>query len=61
MSIGAGELVGLYAASGSGKTTRLMLAAALIAPDRGSVLFGGRDIAHLSPRQSARYRRRAGI
>jgi putative ABC transport system ATP-binding protein len=52
-----GELVALCGPSGSGKTTLLMLAAALIAPDAGSVLFGGRDVARLSARESARYRR----
>ncbi len=58
LAIEPGELVALYGPSGSGKSTLLMLAAALLAPDRGSVLFGGRDIARLTPRQSARYRRR---
>jgi putative ABC transport system ATP-binding protein len=57
LRIEAGEFVALYGPSGSGKTTLLMLAAALIAPDRGSIVFGGRDIAGLSPRESARYRR----
>jgi putative ABC transport system ATP-binding protein len=57
LNIAAGEFVALYGPSGSGKTTLLMLAAALIAPDRGSILFGGRDIARLSSRESARYRR----
>jgi putative ABC transport system ATP-binding protein len=57
LRIEPGEMVALYGPSGSGKTTLLMLAAALIAPDAGSILFGGRDIARLSPRESARYRR----
>jgi putative ABC transport system ATP-binding protein len=57
LSVEAGELVALYGPSGSGKTTLLMLAAALIAPDRGSIVFAGRDIAGLSQRESARYRR----
>ena len=57
LRIEAGELVALYGPSGSGKTTLLMLAAALIAPEAGSILFGERDIARLSPRESARYRR----
>jgi len=58
LTVAPGELVALYGPSGSGKTTLLLLAAALLAPDRGSVVFGGRDIARLSPRESARYRRR---
>lgn len=53
-----GELVALYGPSGSGKSTLLMLVAALIAPDNGSVCFGGRDIACLSGRKAAEYRRR---
>jgi putative ABC transport system ATP-binding protein len=57
LRIEPGELVALYGPSGSGKSTLLMLAAALLAPDRGSIVFAGRDIALLSPRQSARYRR----
>jgi putative ABC transport system ATP-binding protein len=57
LTVRAGEFVALYGPSGSGKTTLLLLAAALIAPDSGKVLFDGRDVAHLSERQSARYRR----
>jgi putative ABC transport system ATP-binding protein len=58
LSIEPGELVALYGPSGSGKSTLLALVAALMSPDEGSILFGGRDIAHLSSRQSAEYRRR---
>jgi putative ABC transport system ATP-binding protein len=36
----------------------LMLAAGLMAPDSGSVHFGGVDVGRLSERESARYRRR---
>jgi putative ABC transport system ATP-binding protein len=57
LTLAAGEFVALYGPSGSGKTTLLLLAAALMAPDRGSVLFDGRDLASLSGRDSARYRR----
>jgi putative ABC transport system ATP-binding protein len=35
-----------------------MLVAALLAPDSGSVRFGGRDVTRLSPSRSADYRRR---
>jgi putative ABC transport system ATP-binding protein len=58
MRIEPGELVALYGPSGSGKSTLLMLAAALLCPDRGEVLFGGRDVTRLSARASAEYRRR---
>lgn len=53
-----GEMVALYGPSGSGKSTLLTIAAALLAPDEGSVHFGGRDIARLAPREAAEYRRR---
>jgi putative ABC transport system ATP-binding protein len=56
MSVSQGELVALYGPSGSGKTTVLQLAAGLLAPDAGSVLFGGRDIARFSASESAAYR-----
>jgi putative ABC transport system ATP-binding protein len=58
LRVEAGELVALYGPSGSGKTTLLMLAAALIAPDAGAILFGARDVARFSARESAEHRRR---
>jgi putative ABC transport system ATP-binding protein len=56
LTISPGELVGLYGPSGSGKTTLLQLAAGLLSPDAGSVLFDGRDVARLSAQESAAYR-----
>jgi putative ABC transport system ATP-binding protein len=58
LTISPGEFVALYGPSGSGKTTMLLLAAALIAPEAGSVLFGGRDVSDLSEREGSRYRLR---
>ena len=58
LTIAPGELVALYGPSGSGKSTLLMLAAALLAPDRGSIRFDGREIGALSPRAAAEHRRR---
>jgi putative ABC transport system ATP-binding protein len=58
LTVAPGEFVALYGPSGSGKTTLLLMAAGLLAPDAGSVLFDGRDIAGLSQRQAALYRRR---
>lgn len=57
LSIAPGELVALYGPSGSGKTTLLLMIAGLLAPDSGSILFGGRDVARFSANESARYRR----
>jgi putative ABC transport system ATP-binding protein len=56
LEIQPGEIVALYGPSGSGKTTLLLLAAGLMAPDGGSVRFGGRDIGGMSARESAHYR-----
>jgi putative ABC transport system ATP-binding protein len=56
LAVDAGELVALYGPSGSGKSTLLSLAAAIVAPDAGSVRFDGRDLASLSRREAARYR-----
>ncbi len=58
LTVAPGELVALYGPSGSGKTTLLMIASALLAPDAGRVLFNGRDVASLSPKEAALYRRR---
>lgn len=58
ITVSAGEFVALYGPSGSGKTTLLLLAAGLMTPDQGSILFDGRDIAGFSVRQSADFRRR---
>jgi putative ABC transport system ATP-binding protein len=57
LRIGPGEFVALYGPSGSGKTTLLSLAAAIMQPDRGSVIFGDQEISSLPPRESARFRR----
>jgi putative ABC transport system ATP-binding protein len=54
--LAAGEMLALYGPSGSGKTTLLKLVAALLAPDAGSIVVGGRDIAGLSVQEAARYR-----
>jgi putative ABC transport system ATP-binding protein len=58
LTIGPRNVFVVYGPSGSGKSTLLLLAAALLAPDRGSVRFAGRDLARLSASQLAEYRRR---
>jgi putative ABC transport system ATP-binding protein len=57
LAIEAGEFVALCGPSGSGKSTLLMLVAGLLAPDAGSIVFDGRDVARFSVRASASYRR----
>jgi putative ABC transport system ATP-binding protein len=56
LEIADGELVALFGPSGSGKSTLLMIAAAVLAPDRGEVLVDGRDVAALNARDAAAYR-----
>jgi putative ABC transport system ATP-binding protein len=57
LSVAPGEFVALYGPSGSGKTTLLMMAATIKRPDAGSIAFGGRELAGLSKRESAHFRR----
>jgi putative spermidine/putrescine transport system ATP-binding protein len=49
LDVAAGEFLSLLGASGSGKTTTLMMVAGFTAPDCGQLWLGGRPIAHLSP------------
>ncbi len=58
LTVSPGALVALYGPSGSGKSTLLQLAAGLLAPDNGAVLFDGRDVTRLSARESSAYRLR---
>ncbi len=58
MAIAPGEVFALYGPSGAGKTTLLLLAAALLAADRGVVRFAGTDLASLNSSELARYQRR---
>lgn len=46
----AGEWLALLGPSGAGKTTLLRLVAGLERPDAGRILFGGRDMAAVAPR-----------
>ncbi|MGH2880603.1 MAG: ATP-binding cassette domain-containing protein [Solirubrobacteraceae bacterium] len=57
-----GETVGLLASRRAGKTTLLMVAAGLLAPSEGQVLWDeDTDFGALSPDERARFRRRGGI
>jgi branched-chain amino acid transport system ATP-binding protein len=50
VTVGRGELVGIVGANGSGKTTFLNLITGYIKPQRGRIVFMGRDSTGLSPR-----------
>jgi ABC-type methionine transport system ATPase subunit len=59
--IEAGETVGLFASRRSGKTTLLRVAAGLISPDEGSVLWDDAEIARTGVDEAALARREGGI
>jgi putative ABC transport system ATP-binding protein len=56
-TVSSGEVVAVMGPSGSGKSTLLLLIGALIRPDEGNIRFRGRDLALMSERESAHYRR----
>jgi len=55
LSIAAGEFVAIYGPSGSGKSTLIDLIAGFQAPDSGTALVDGRDVAKLSECEHAEY------
>lgn len=57
MEIGRGEVVGLFGPNGSGKTTLANIISGLLLPDRGRILFEGKDVTRMT--MDARFR--AGI
>lgn len=54
VAVGAGEILGIVGANGAGKTTFLNLVTGYLRPDRGRVLYQGRDITGRRPREIAR-------
>jgi putative ABC transport system ATP-binding protein len=58
LEINEGEVVALVGASGSGKSTLLNLLGGLDRPTGGELLFRGRNLASLTARELAAYRRR---
>jgi ABC-type branched-subunit amino acid transport system ATPase component len=55
LEVGEGRITGLIGPNGAGKTTLFNCITGLVPPDRGRILFQGRDIAGLRPeRVSAR-------
>jgi multiple sugar transport system ATP-binding protein len=51
LHVADGEFCVLLGPSGCGKSTLLSIVAGLLAPDEGSVLFDGRPVDHLAPRE----------
>ncbi len=51
MTVEDGEFIVLLGPSGCGKTTTLRIIAGLEKPDEGRVLFGGREVTRLPPRE----------
>jgi branched-chain amino acid transport system ATP-binding protein len=54
ITVGTGEVVGLFGPNGAGKTTTLRVISGTIRPSRGRVSFGGADLAKQSPTMRAR-------
>ncbi len=57
----AGETLALVGESGSGKSTTARLVLRLLAPDRGRIVFDGRDWLALSPGELRKARRDVGV
>lgn len=58
LSVEAGEFVSIVGASGSGKSTLLHILGSVDQPSEGKVLIEGMDIASLTQKQAAIFRRR---
>ena len=54
LEVRPGEVHALIGPNGAGKTTLLGQVAGSLRPDRGRVLFGGRDVTRLAPQRRAR-------
>ncbi len=57
MTVATDEMLVLVGPSGSGKTTLLTVAGALLRPSKGSVIVGGTQIADMSDKELAAFRR----
>jgi branched-chain amino acid transport system ATP-binding protein len=56
LDIPAGEIVAIIGPNGAGKTTVLNMISGFYHPDRGRIVFEGRDITHLAPSAVAELR-----
>lgn len=54
LSVGPGEVLGVFGPNGAGKTTLLKTVAGMVSPRRGVVLVSGRELARLSRMERAR-------
>ena len=54
LDVSPGQIVTVLGANGAGKTTVLRTISGVLDPERGQVMFEGRDIAHMSPDQVMR-------
>ena len=54
LDVAPGQIVTVLGANGAGKTTVLRTISGVLDPERGKVVFQGRDIAHMSPDQVMR-------
>jgi phospholipid/cholesterol/gamma-HCH transport system ATP-binding protein len=61
LNIPRGKVTAIMGPSGCGKTTLLRLIGGQIAPDAGTILVGGQDIAHISKKALYKIRARMGM
>jgi ABC-type oligopeptide transport system ATPase subunit len=61
LTMNAGDILCLVGESGSGKTTVARMAAGMITPTSGQVLFEGKDIHHMSKAEFKEYRKAVQI
>jgi ABC-type branched-subunit amino acid transport system ATPase component len=54
LKVHAGEVHALIGPNGAGKTTLVAQLSGQVRPDRGRIVFAGRDITHLAPHERAR-------
>jgi len=57
----AGKTTALVGPSGGGKSTVLKLAAGLLVPDQGEILFKGKNIAQMTKAENLEFRREGGV
>jgi putative ABC transport system ATP-binding protein len=58
LSLGRGQLMGVFGPSGAGKTTLLRVASGLRNPDAGAVTYNGERLDRMSANERTRFRRR---